>query len=189
MTGPAFGQVAFTLYAAKIFPYDVIAGTWGTGVDLEYVNVLEINPEADEDEIMDKGMTAEKLSVVTKATGKMTFAALNYNAYSGLYNITPASSGATNKSVSHNAGGRGNPYFAIIGKLFGLGLSDMHIGFAKCQMKSHPKIKVEQNKFILPEVEMTMIAPDTSTGKYYKQNTYTTDTVLASNFSTFWTTA
>lgn len=183
---PAFGQVAFSLTGVKIFPYDPVAGTWSTGVDLEYVNVLEIKPEADSDEIMSGGMVVETLAVPTKATGKMTFAALNFNAYSALFGVTPASAGATNKSVKMVAGGRGNSYFGMIGKLLGVGTADAHVGFGKCMMMSHPSIKVEQNKFILPEMEVVMIAPDSSTGIYYKINTNSTDTAIGSAFGTWW---
>ncbi len=186
MTPPAFGQVNFTLIDVSVFAYDPVAGTYGTGVALEYVNVMEAKPEADTDEIMTGGMAVESLAVVTKATGKMTFAAMNLSAYVPLFGITPASAGATNKSVKRKAGGRGNPYFGLIGRIYGLGTSMVHMGFCKVQMQSHPAVKIEQNKFVLPEVDILMMTADPSDRSYWKDDTRSVEVAMPSDFATWW---
>ena len=189
---PEYGQVAFTLQGASVASFNPLASSlataYGTPIALEYVQMLEVNPEADTDEIMTQGMTTEGLAVVKKATGKMTFAALNVAAYTPLFGITPTSTGSTPnriKTVKWTAGKRGNPYFGLVGKLYGLSTSDLHLGFYKCQMLNHPTIKVEQNKFILPEVEVLMMVYDVTTAAYFKQETHETEANLPSDFGTW----
>jgi len=186
---PEYGQVAFTLQAAAVAACNPLAASLATAysapIALESVQVLEVNPEADTDEIMTQGMVTEGLAVVKKATGKMTFAALNVAAYTPLFGITPVSTGtAPNriKTVKWTAGKRGNPYFGLIGKLYGLATSDLHLGFYKCQMLNHPTLKVEQNKFILPEVEVLMLVYDVTTAAYFKQETHETEANLPTDF-------
>lgn len=186
---PEYGEVGFTLSDIKVAAL-ASDNTYGTPGSLEYGQKLEFSPQADTDMIKAYGMAVELLAVVTHCTGAFDAGLIDDSAYQIIAGNAVASAAFGTTPNQYNrldvqVGQDGLPYFGLIGKLFGVGGADLHVGFAKCKLDSMPGFTIEQNKFVLPSTAVSMITPDVSIRKLVRIERHETAEDISSDFDTW----
>ncbi len=154
-----FGEVAFTLVDLQVAP--VTSSGYGTAVDLDYQQVMEIEPQHDTHEIKAGGKLVELLSVVTHANFKISQGLVDQEALAVIAGTTATTSGTTpnqTKTTDLEGGGAGLPYFGVIGKLVSNDGAALMIGLPKCKLDAAPATKSEQNQFVMAEASGRAIA-------------------------------
>lgn len=151
-----FGEVVFTLVDLKVGTYNIVSDALGAAVDLPEAQMLEITINADTDMIKAEGKRTHSLTVITEAAFKLSSAGIPWDALVVMTGVSSSESLTTPNQVRRSrlsAGGRGFPYFWVAGKMIDEVTGDKHVGLAVCKLNTFPAWKIEQNKFVIPEVD------------------------------------
>lgn len=167
-----FAYVSYTLTDCLVARYDIVANTYSAPQYLYSGQSVEVEPEADNDELRGYGVKTALLSVIVG--GKITVGAggIDFNALqemSGSSNATSGSAPSQFRHTTFSAGGSGLPYFGLVG----LAATDdggyLMIGLPCCKLSTFPKITADgkENKFNMSETSGAFI-PISGTAMYTK---------------------
>lgn len=147
-----FAEVSYTLTDCIVAAYNKTANTYGVPAALASGHIVEVEPEADTDQLRGYGVKTALLSVVVGA--KITFGAGGVDAnvmaiVSGASNATSGSDPNQVRVQKWGAGGAGLPYFGLIGVAATDDGGVKIVGLQCCKLDTHPKYTMDgkENKF------------------------------------------
>lgn len=166
-----FAEISYTLTDCIVAAYNKTANTYGVPAALANGQLVEIEPEADNDEMRGYGKKTALLSVVTSAKIKISAGGVDSNVIAILNGSTNATSGTTPNQVrtmKFPAGGAGLPYFGLIGTAATDDGGLKIVGLQCCKMDTHVKYTVDgkENKFNVSETDGKAIPIDISSVSY-----------------------
>lgn len=141
----------------------------GTPVRLASGQECSIEPASEAFENTGYGRTSELATVVTHAEFSLGQGAIDYAAYAIIAGTTNDEYGTTPNQyaeVHKAAGGRGLPYFALIGKMAAIGGASILVGLPRAKLDTVPSFTMTQNEFIVPEAAGKSIYNKASTGRF-----------------------
>lgn len=151
-----FAEVSYTLTDCIVAAYNKTANTYSTVGSLASGQMVEIEPEADNDALRGYGAKTALLSVITGA--KLMFGAggVDRSVMEIVAGVTNSTSGTTPSQVAkttYKAGGAGLPYFGLIGVAATDDGGLKVIGLQCCKLDTFPKFTLDgnENKFNLSE--------------------------------------
>ncbi len=188
---PSYGDVIYNITAMYVAALQA-DNTYGTPALVEYGQEFPIDYEADNDDLSGYGMTVELLSVIRKGTATFKNGSFNIASKTIITGTSESTSGTTPNQIGttdFQAGGAGLPYFGLV--VAGAStLGNIVAGYPKCKLETIPKFNIMENKFVIGEAKIGMIAPSTTIRKFQRIKRYETITAPpsdASGFDTFFT--
>lgn len=153
-----FSENSYTLVDVIVAAYNKTANTYGTPAALAQGQIVEVEPQADNDQLRGYGVITALLSVITSAKIKVGAGGVDSNVMAILGGITNATSGSGSNQVrvqKWNAGGSGLPYFGMIGVAATDDGGYKIIGLQCCKLDAFPKYTLDgkENKFNLSETD------------------------------------
>lgn len=153
-----FGEVQYTLTDVIVAAYDKSADTYGTPAALAGGQIVDVEPEADTDELRAWGYIEEVLAVNIAA--KVSFGAGGVDRsvlaiVNGVANATSGSGDTQHATTRFVAGGAGMPYFGLIGVGATTDGGVAVVGLPAVKLNSFMKFMLDgkENKFNTSEVE------------------------------------
>lgn len=156
----------------KIAPYNIIAGTYGADVDLNFQQTVRLDPQHDTDILKAGGVIKRSLSILTHFDGTLSMGELNWEAMQTMTGsaMVFSDSGGPAETITQTQSATGDnlPYFGVLGKMPTDNSGDILMGLYVCQLQKIPVISVsDQNKFVMFEVPIRVFGRE-SDGKLYK---------------------
>lgn len=154
----AFGEVMYTLSGLIVARYNPTLNTYGTPVLVSGGQTLDIEPEADNDQLREYGQKVEGLAVIVGAKLKFSAGGYDYSAFSaitGFDEVITGTEGDYSRKLRVKAGGHGLLYFGAIGEGQTTDGSIALVGIPKGQLNTFPKASYngQENKFSMSETE------------------------------------
>ena len=149
----------FTLHSVLIASYDIGADTYGTPYDLDADQIVELDPQADTDQMRDSGAITRLLSVMTHANFTITQGGMDMMLLGIITN------GASGQSYwEPEAGLDGLKYFGFIGVASIDNGGVVVCGVRAGKLDTAPMIKFDgqTNKFSVADMKGKAIAVKTS---------------------------
>lgn len=149
----------FTLQGIQIASYDISADTYGTPYDLDADQIMDIDPQADTDQMRDSGMITRLLTVITHANFSITQGGIDFMALGTLTN------GVSGQSYwEPEAGKTGLKYFGVLGVASLDNDGVVVAGLRACKLDTAPMVKFDgqSNKFSVGDMKGKAIAVTTS---------------------------
>lgn len=153
-----FGEISYTLTDCLISPYNKVANTFGAVTSLAVGQTVEIEPEADNDQLRGYGVKSALLSVIVGAKLKVGMGGVDISALAAMAGVSNYTSGLTpnqKRRTRFGAGGGGLPYFGLIGVTATDDGGYMACGLQACKLNTYPKYTLDgkENKFNMSETE------------------------------------
>jgi hypothetical protein len=153
-----FGEVQYTLTDVIVAAYDKSADTYGTPAALAGGQLVDVEPEADNDQLPAYGYTEELLSVVRHAKVKFGAGGVDRSVLAivnGVANATSGSGDTQHATTRFVAGGSGLPYFGLIGVGATTDGGVAVVGLPGVKLNTFMKFMLDgkENKFNTSEVE------------------------------------
>lgn len=152
-----FAEKVITLSDLQVAPYNITANTYGAPVALAGGQTLDVEFQADTDELRVYGVIGALLRVTTGAALTLSEGGIDFSARAILTGWANSTSGTTPNQVRSSrikAGGANQlPYFGVIGT----GSTDdgglMVVGLRCCKLDAIPKMTLDgqENKFNVSE--------------------------------------
>lgn len=166
-----FAEVSYTLTDCIVAAYNKTANTYGVPAALASGQIVEIEAEADNDELRGYGKKTAKLSVITGAKIKFGAGGIDSNVMAIVGGITNSTSGTTPNQVrvqKWGAGGAGLPYWGLIGTAATDDGGLKIVGLQCCKLDTFPKFTLDgkENKFNVSETDGSAIPIDISSVSY-----------------------
>jgi hypothetical protein len=189
-----FGEVAYTLTDLLVAAYDPVADTYSTPISVADGQMLTSEPESDNDKMRGYGKITRLLSVPIGTKISIKAGGLDYDALAAIAGVTNVVSGTVGSYIRRSlfpAGGRGLPYFGVIGVAATDDEGVAVIGHRMVKLDVLPKIDFngETNKFIVYETAGYSAIPSAYTDlfvmKTYEDSTDFTAPTTGGNFKTW----
>lgn len=166
-----FAEISYTLTDCIVAAYNKTANTYGVPAALANGQIVEIEAEADNDQLRGYGKKTALLSVAVGAKIKVGAGGVDSNVVAIWSGSTNATSGTTPNQVrtmKFPAGGAGLPYWGIIGTAATDDGGLKIIGLQCCKLDTHPKYTLDgkENKFNVSETDGYAIPIDISSVSY-----------------------
>lgn len=151
-----FGEKFFSLVEVIIADYNGAA--YDTPISLDVDQMVNVEFEADVDELRDSGAITDGLTIVTRATLTIGWGGIDHSALAIMTGTSTSTSGSSPNVVrTHDfKGGAANalPYFGIIGVAYELNAGRVAIGLPRCKLNRYPNWALDgkENKFVISEV-------------------------------------
>jgi len=113
-----FAEIAYTLTDCIVAAYSKTLNSYSTPIALADGQMIEIEPEADNDKLPSYGVTGALLSVLRGAKVKLGAGGVDFDAFAAMTGMSNYTSGLTpnqKRTTRVRAGGSGLPYFGVIG--------------------------------------------------------------------------
>ena len=149
-----FAEIAYTLTDCVVAAYNPTANTYGTPAALAHGQVVEVEPEADQDKLRSYGAYARGLSVLIGAKLKVKHGGIDFSVLAILTGMSNYTSGLTPNQVRTSdvdAGGQGLPRFGLLGVAATDDGGNLVVGLRNCLLDMFPKwtLDGEANKFFI----------------------------------------
>jgi len=189
-----FGEVLYTLTDLLVAAYNVVADTYGTPISIANGQLLTSEPESDNDQMRGYGKVTRLLSVPIGVKISFKAGGLDYSALAaiaGVVNVQSGTSGSYIRRSQFPAGGRGLPYFGVIGVAAADDGGTAVIGHRMIKLDLFPKIDFngETNKFVMSETAGYSAVPAAYTDlfivKTYEDAADFTAPISGANFKTW----
>lgn len=190
---PQYGEIVYNPTDSWIATYDPVAGEFSLPVRVDYIQQVTFEYESDTDEIKTAGLIAESLAVITKGTGELSQASLDFAGMTVLtgYGSTEFNTTPNRYSVQDIVvGGEGLPYFAMITSYAATNGANALVGFAKMKLETVPGWTVDQNQFRIGSANFNAFPPSTTYRKAARIVRYETAAIVpqtAEGFLEFFT--
>lgn len=153
-----FAELNYTLTDCIVAEYLIRSNTYGPPAALAGGQMVEIEFEADNDQLREYGVKGALLSVIVGAKLKFGAGGVDFSvmhSISGMTNTTSGSAGSRRRKSRLRAGGAGLPYFGIIGVTATEDGGLEAIGLQCCKLNTFPKWTMDgkENKFNISETE------------------------------------
>lgn len=153
-----FGEVMFTLSGLIVASYNPIADTYGTPAVVSGGQTLDVEPEADTDQLREYGSIVELLAVIKGAKLKLSAGGYDYSVFAILSGFAETISGTDpnqKRTMKVKTGGSGMKYFGAIGEGEATDGSKVLVGLPKAMLNTFPKAMFNgtENKFSTSETE------------------------------------
>lgn len=138
--------------------YNITANTYSTPADLAIGQIVEVEPEADNDQLRSYGSIKRLLTVVIGAKLKIGMGGVDISAMAIMCGISNYTSGLTPNQMRRSlwgAGGSGLPYFGMIGTMASDDGGILAVGLQCCKLNTFPKFTLDgkANKFNVSETD------------------------------------
>lgn len=158
---PQYSEVIYNPTAAWVAQANADT-TFGTPVNVDYIQQVTFEYESDTDEIKSAGQFVESLAVPTKATGELSQASLDFPGMSVITGYGNTNFGATPNQygiMNILTGGAGLPYFGMIVAYASTNGGNLLVGFPKMKLETVPGFTVDQNTFRIGTANFNAYAP------------------------------
>lgn len=145
----------YSVSAFSVAPFNPLTNLWGTPVSAINLQSMSVGPEHDTDLMKIFGANEEALSVLTHIITNLTFGGLDWASLAVMAGMADESSGGDLHINDYEGGGEGLPYFGAITVFPLKGGQELHVYLPKNMLNSYPPLDIEQNKFALPQMDMT----------------------------------
>lgn len=177
----------YSVRAMSVATWNPLTEQWGTPVSVTNLQTINLGPEHDTDLLKILGANEDALSVLTHLTLQATFGGIDWATMAIMAGMSDASSGGAVHINDYEGGGEGLPFFGGVLALPLQGSGDFHIYVPKCQLSTYPPLDIEQNKFALPQIDITALRlrlADNTVYKIARHKVYNSVTTLPANFNT-----
>ena len=172
-----FAEVPFSLVEVILAAYN--SGVYDVPISLDKDQIVEVDPQADNDELRDSGAVVDFLSVVTHGLIKIGFGGIDHDALAILSGTSTSTSGTTPNQVrTHDwkAGADGLPYFGFIGVGRATNGARIAVGCPKAILDTFPKWMLDgkESKFIINDIAGKAAAESTLVNLIVRVRSYET---------------
>lgn len=152
-----FAEIAYTLSDCIVASYNPTANTYGTPAALAHGQMVEVEPEADQDKLRSYGAYARGLSVMIGAKLKVKHGGIDFNVlaiWTGMSNYTSGLTPNQVRTSDVDAGGAGMGRFGLIGVAETDDGGRIAVGLRNCLLDAFPKwtLDGESNKFFIGDM-------------------------------------
>lgn len=166
-----FGEVSYTLSDLLVAAYSISGDTFSTPASMASGQTLEVESDADTDQLKGYGVTTRLLTVVRGSKLKFAAGGVDTSVMAIIGGVANYTSGLTpnqKRRTRQPAGGGGLPYFGTIGTAPTDDGGLMALGLYACKLDKTPKFTFDgkENKFNMWESEGYAI-PFVISGAYY----------------------
>lgn len=150
-----YGQLIYLVDAIVVSQIESDGG-YATPTVLIAENKVEISVESDTDSFMSKGRRRDMISVPTHGTMKIDQGEFDLPTLAQMTNSSESESGTTPNRVTDFAMsfGEDKPEFSVIFRVKGKNGAGGRFGTARTKLTKIPLFTVEQNKIVVPSLEM-----------------------------------
>ncbi len=154
----AFGEVMYTMSGLLVASYNPTADTYGTPALVSGGQTLDVEPEADTDQLREYGAIVETLAVIKGAKLKFSTGGYDYSVVAILSGFAEVISGTDpnqKRTMKVKGSGRGMGYFGAIGEAEATDGSKVLVGLPKAMLNTFPKAMMngQEVKFSTSETE------------------------------------
>lgn len=153
-----FAELSYTLTDCIVAAYNKTANSYSTPIALADGQMIEIEAEADTDQLRSYGKKKALLTVTIGAKIKVGAGGVDFDAFAVMTGMSNYTSGLTpnqKRTTRVSAGGAGLPYFGVIGVSATDDGGLAAVGLQCCKLNAFPKFMLDgnENKFNMSETE------------------------------------
>lgn len=180
-------SLPYSVRAMKVAVWNFGTEQYGTPVSVQNIQSCKADSETDTDVLKVRGRNIRGLAVPVGDKITLGFGGLHWPSLSIINGRTDESSGSTLLHRHHGKGGINLPYWGTILAFPLEDGGDFHLYYPLCQLTKRIPLSVEQNKFVLPEIEANVLNLELADGTefdMYDYRVYNAETALPSDFNT-----
>lgn len=180
--------ISYSIDSMDVAALDITANSYGTPASMLWVQGFEPDSQIADDDLMNRGALERSLSVLTHYEGTIMGAGLQAAILAILQGSSNSLSGTTPNQVRliDINGGTNAPYWGCIAHLPIDQSGVLLWGFAMCQLSNRLSGSMEQNQFVVPELEFRALryrnTDGTTTLPIAKLKVYETDPGAITDF-------
>ena len=148
-----FGEIGYSLSEVLVSAYNITADTYADAIgNLDSDQMVEIDPQADTDELRDSGKVTRLLAVTIKLAGKISHGGYDWDVLAAICGVSNATSGTTpNRVRTTTIPTKKLGYFGLIGVMDTDDDGVIVVGVRSAKLLKRPKYTFDgtANKFVV----------------------------------------